>query len=490
MKKILVSITLILLCVLTVKTQWAIDSTTTNAVNMYAASTSTSAVFSNGTEWNIFNATTGSHSYGNLTISRSMIEVVSYGDKVYFGGGKYGSFADPLYTKTVNVYNNTTNTWSTLNLSTNREVGGAGAAGGKVLFAGGTGRVDIAGPVYMYNKVDIFDAVTGVRTTAKLSKARTNIAVGASGDKIVFAGGWYWDMMYSMLPANTVDIYNTTTGLWTKTNLSKKRENIGVAVVGNKIIFAGGTGMMGDLRNVDVYDVSTNTWQLSMLPVARSGMRSSVVGTKAYFAGGPTGAVNAVYIYNSVTNTWSTISMPTSLTGFSMSVINDKIYFAGGTIPGTSTYSNLVQVYDPATNSWSSQYLSIARTGAAAATVGLKGFFAGGTVVYGYPYPVNTNRVDIFTAPPRLNSNTVIDTNMDFTIFPNPIYTQFSIHISNVDVLPAYAEIFDMNGKLINAFEVTNETLIVNASQIPAGMYIISVTDSFEQSTIKKIIKK
>jgi hypothetical protein len=155
-----------------------------------------------------------------------MIEVVSYGDKVYFGGGKFGSFADPQYTKTVNVYNNATNTWTTLNMKTAREVGGAGAINNKIVFAGGTGRTDIAGPVYMYNKVDIFDATTGARTNGKLSKARTNIAVGAAVDKIVFAGGWYWDMMYSMLPSNNVDIYNTTTGIWTKTTLSAKRDNI------------------------------------------------------------------------------------------------------------------------------------------------------------------------------------------------------------------------------------------------------------------------
>lgn len=126
---------------------------------------------------------------------------------------------------------------------------------GKILFAGGTGRVDIAGPVYMYNKVDIFDAVTGAKSNGKLSKARSNIAVGSSGNKVVFAGGWYWDMMYSVLPSNNVDIYDASTGIWTKTTLSKKRENIGVATVGNKIIFAG-EQYNGRYENVDVYDVN------------------------------------------------------------------------------------------------------------------------------------------------------------------------------------------------------------------------------------------
>lgn len=489
MKSKMLMICLLVISAVAVNAQWAIDSTNTAGTGMYAASTSTRAVFSNGTEWNIFDATTGAHTYGNLTISRAMIQVVSYGDKVYFGGGKYGYFADPQYTKTVNVYDNATNTWSVLNLGTNREVGGAGAAGGKIVFAGGTGRTDIAGPVYMYNKVDIFDAVTGARTSAKISKGRSNIACGASGNKIVFAGGWYWDMMYNVLPANTVDIYDASTNTWTKTTLSSKRQDIGVAVVGNKIIFAGGQGNTGVTNKVDVYDVSTNTWVTSLMPTARYAMRSAVIGTNAYFAGNGVTVDNSVAVYNSLTNTWSSIYMPTTLQYFSMSVINNKLYFAGGTVPGTSTYSNLVQVYDPATNTWSNLNLSIARTGVAAATVGLKGFFAGGTIVYGYPVATATKRVDIYTAPPRMGDAVNETVSMNIELYPNPATTQININTDNSN-FPIRIEVYDLTGQLVNDFNIDNTSNAIDISRLEVGTYILIATDPANNRVVKKFIKQ
>lgn len=376
--------------------QWTIDSLGIAGLYPYSAATTSKAVFTNGSNWDIFDANTNLHTTGLLSFSRPQIRVVSYGEKVYLGGGKYGYFADPQYSKNVDVYNAATDSWTTLFLSKNREVGGAGAAGNKVVFAGGTGRTDIAGPVYIYATADIFDATTGARTTGKLSKARSNIAVGAAGNKIVFAGGWFWDMSYNRVPSNAVDIYDASTGIWTKTTLSQKREDLAVAVVGNKIVFAGGSSNIGTVKNVDVYDVSTDTWTTSMLPTARYAMKSAVVGTNAYFAGGAFDAIeNEIDIYNTVTNTWSTIYMPVSLSSFSMSVINDKIYFAGGYISSTAVYSDLVQVYDPATATWVSDNLSIGRIGIAALVCGNKGYFAGGTIAYGYPVAPTTKRVDI-----------------------------------------------------------------------------------------------
>ena len=421
-KKLLVLITAVSIAI-TAAAQWTIDSVNTSGLYPYRGATPGQAVFSNGTEWNVFDANTNVHTYGNLSVSRNYPAVVSYEDKVYLGGGKFGSFADPQYTNMVDVYNGITNSWSTLTLSKKRQVGGAGAAGNTIIFGGGLGRTDISGPVYMYATADIFDITTGTRTVGKLSKARSNIAVGASGNKIVFAGGWYWDMSYNVINSNAVDIYDVSTGTWTKTTLSIKRENMAVAVVGDEIIFAGGVTTNGSVvKNVDIYDASTNTWSTTNLPTARYGMKSVVVGTNAYFAGGAFDITeNEVDVYNTVANSWSTIYLPVSLSAFSMSVINDRIYFAGGYISATSTYTDLVQVYDPATSGWSTEYLSIPRKDVSALTVANKGYFAGGYTAYGYPVPPSTNRVDILsTSSPvaDFTSNiTVLDAGetVDFT---------------------------------------------------------------------------
>lgn len=389
------------LCIVMAATaQWTIDSVNTAGLYPYYGGTATNAVFSNGGQWDVFDAVSGAHTFGNFTISRALISTVSYQDKVYFAGGKYGYFADPVYTKNVDVFDAATNSWSILSLSKNRAVGASAAAVGKIIFGGGIGSPNVGTPTTIYNTVDIFDASTGTRTTAKLSKGRANIAAGASGNKVVFAGGWFWDFNYNVLTSNAIDIYDVATNVWTKSTLSVKRENIAVAVVGSKIIFAGGTGgtFGGAVNNVDVYDASTDTWTTTALPNARYSLKSAVIGNVAYFAGGAFDPVeNEVDLYNAVTGTWATIYMPTSLSSFSMTVINDKLYFAGGYISATAMYSDLVQIFDPATGTWSTQNLSLGRSSIGAVACGNKGYFAAGQIAYGYPLPVTTNRVDIYT---------------------------------------------------------------------------------------------
>jgi hypothetical protein len=185
-------------------------------------------------------------------------------------------------------------------------------------------------------------------------------------------------------------------------NTFKKRENISVTVVGDKIIFAGGTGgnFGGPVSDVDIYNVTTNAWSATNLPTARYSMKSVVIGTNAYFAGGAYDPVeNEVDIYNTVTNSWNTIYIPVALSGFSMTVINDKIYFAGGYISSTSSYSDLVQIYDPSTDLWTTQHLSVARNAIAAITCINKGFFAGGYDAYAYPVPAHPTGWIYFLLP-------------------------------------------------------------------------------------------
>ena len=222
---------------------------------MRTAGFATDAVFVTNS-WERYDAGADSWSNGLLSDPRIGIASAQAGTKAYFAGGKKGPFTDYVYVNSVDIYDDVTHTWSKTTLSTAREVGGAGTLGSKAFFAGGRSAIT------MLNTVDIFDATTGAKTRAKLSQARTDIAVGAAGTKIVFAGGWYWDFNFNTLLSNTVDIYDNSTGLWTKTRLSQKRQTINVASVGNKILFAGGLTSSGTgiSKNVDIYDVSTNTW--------------------------------------------------------------------------------------------------------------------------------------------------------------------------------------------------------------------------------------
>ena len=291
--------------------QWSVEYMSTPRYDMRTACFATGAVFVTSS-WERYDATNGVWSNGSLFDPRIGIAVGQAGTKAYFAGGKKGPFTDYVYVNSVDVYDDATHAWSRTTLSAAREVGGAGALGSKVFFAGGRSAIKVL------NTVDIFDATTGTKTKGKLSQARTDIAVGAAGNKIVFAGGWYWDFNFNVLLSNAADIYDSTTGLWTRAKLSQKRQAISVASVGNKILFAGGlisTGT-GISKTVDIYDVATNTWTTMSLSSPRYGATAAVVGSKAYFAGSANG-VSTVDVYDSASNSWSTLAMPYKLAAMS-----------------------------------------------------------------------------------------------------------------------------------------------------------------------------
>ncbi|MBI1193778.1 MAG: T9SS type A sorting domain-containing protein [Bacteroidetes bacterium] len=476
--------------------QWTADSLITPASSLYMAGVGTKAVVTDGTHWDLFNVQTGSHTSGVLSTPRTLITTLTAGKKAFFAGGKFGSFADPQYTKNVDVYNAGSNTWSTLMLSKNREVGGAGVLGNRVFFAGGTGRSDISGPVYLYNTIDIFNTATGARTSAKLSKARSNIAVGSAVNSIVFAGGWYWDVTYNRLSSNRVDIFNSSTGTWSTALLSKKRESISVAVIGDEVVFAGGSSnASGPVTNVDIYNASTNTWSTTSLLFANYGMLSAVIGEEAYFAGGLL-ASDVIQVYNTVTHSWNSFTLPVSLDDYTMTAINSKLYFAGGYDATTSSYSDFVQIYDPATGMWSFEYLSEARTLGGAIAVGPVGVFAGGINGYAYPNPIRSNRVDFYTAPllrtiPPENVEVGSYEDLAMVLHPNPCSTELQISISEkttasqVDVT-----IIDMAGRLVQLVQTSGGFVNIDVSGFPTGVYLVVARDDQNNVITSKLIKE
>lgn len=485
MKKTILIYTMMLVTLPAIS-QWAVDSLNSARANIPIAVFDNKLVFGSGTglNWDVFDLATNTHTSGLLSFNRTDIKFAQSSTNAYFGGGKYGPYTDPLYTKNVDIYNSTTNTWSVANLSLARLVGGAGSVGNKVFFAGGLGR-DFGGPVYIYNRVDIFNASTGLRTTAKLSKARSNIAVGSAADKILFAGGWFWDINYNIVETNVVDIYNNTTGLWSKALLSKKREEIGVAVVGNKILFAGGytsTGSSFAQKNVDIYDAVTNIWSTTNFSVGRYDMAIAVVGTKAYFAGGG-GADNSIEVYDVATGTWSNLTMPVSLKGYTATVIGDKIYYAGG-YDVVNRASSIVQVYNTTTRTWIIDGLSQPRYGISAVSIGNKAVFAGGYKDLSYPLLSTSNRIDIYNQSLfAANASSVVISNTKVAgIYPNPAKTY--IIITTGKTIPAQSElsIIDVNGNIKYKQFIRDITMQIKlpVNGLANGMYYYKINSGKE----------
>jgi hypothetical protein len=173
-----------------------------------------------------------------------------------------------------------------------------GAAGTKIVYAGGWKGVYCQMNYYKASSaVDIYDRNSHTWTTGQLSNDRGDIAVASLGNKIFFAGGVSWDNYQSLQWSGSydnVDIYDASNNTWSVAHLSKGRESICAVVIGNKVIFAGGTyftknslftNPVGNASDaVDIFDASTNTWSVAKLSVARTDISAVVIGTNVYFA--------------------------------------------------------------------------------------------------------------------------------------------------------------------------------------------------------------
>lgn len=489
------TIALCITCILFVAlhAQWIKDSLVTPRTAIPISAYGVKILFgcTNGNFWDVFDTKTKLHTSGTLSASRTDIVFTRNGSKSYFAGGKYGPFTDPLFVKNIDVYDASSNSWSLVNLSLARIVGGAGSVGTKVLFAGGQGR-DFGGPMYIYNRVDIFDVISGLRTTAKLSKARVNIAVGTAANKIVFAGGWFWDMSYNHVQSNVADIYDNTTGVWSKSFLSNKREEIGVGAVGNKILFAGGYSYANGFttyRNVDIYDAVNNTWNTTYLSIPRYGMAIAVVGSKVYFAGGA--ASNTIDVYDVSNSTWSFLTMPLFLRSFGAAVVGTTIYYAGG-VDSLDRLSDAVQVLNTTNNSWRIDRLSQPRYGVSSLGYNNMAIFAGG---YRDPYNSATpsNRIDIYLQP-KLNAFVVSSTNVqkqkiNFTVSPNPVSDHIQLVASGFGAGKKELSVMDAEGRILLRYSFLSGEFhdIIPVFFLKPGIYFCKIVTPDNVYTVKFI---
>ena len=206
---------------------------------------------------------------GTLAIPRDGITIGAAGTKIVFAGG----VPDGIPTNAVDIYDTVTHQWTTAKLSQPRIAMAAVSSGEKLLFAGGNwSEGDFAG---RYDNIDVYDAATNSWSVRPLTEARGGIAAAAIGSKVFFAGGGALDYYYTStsfcacIPlSDKVDIYDLSTGAWSRATLSEARYNSAAVVVGNKIYFAGGikdSGSGAPSDRIDIYDNTTQTWSTASL---------------------------------------------------------------------------------------------------------------------------------------------------------------------------------------------------------------------------------
>jgi hypothetical protein len=260
-----------------------------------------------------------------------------------------------------------------------------------------------------------------------LSTGRIGMVSAVAGSKIAFAGG-----MTEGSYSSRVDLYDTITKVWTTAELTKpERQGMAVAAVGNKILFAGGgDNDWGETTSrVDIYDVSHNSWSIAELSKGREYLAAATVGNKVFFAGGTSWETSssgystwvtsdAIDIYDNITNTWTTAALSESRSNLTATTAGSKIYFAGGFAgPLINNVSPVIDVFDANTNSWSASYLQQAKASHASVAMGDKIFWGAGIFNYFDPtiYPSNSVEIrDLNTGVsshvciiPKINPNAV-----------------------------------------------------------------------------------
>jgi hypothetical protein len=302
---------------------------------------------------------------GTLSQTRNVV-IGAAGNKILFAGGSGGQTGQ-CNSSRVDIYDINSNSWATSELSEARYGMGTAVLGNKIFFAGGYKAMNYPQcyigngwfPETRSSVIDIYDASSNTWATAQLSSRRAPCGA-AAGNKVLFAGGDFWDVA---IPSNAIDIYEATNYSQASSSLNEAKGFQQIATSGSKIYLAGGANQVSDCDNnviliykrIDIYDALSNTWSVDYLSEERAGMGAIGVNNKIYWAGGYVkntntycgfGATNSVEIRDLVTNTTSFDCLSEAKEQVTALLKDNKIIFWGGT-------NGRFDIYDLTTNSWS-----------------------------------------------------------------------------------------------------------------------------------------
>jgi hypothetical protein len=246
----------------------------------------------------LYNSATGQWTSATAPTMNVGAAIATVGTTAIFAGGLPGCTLlrclNPASDAVV-LFDSSRQQWSSARLAEPRTDAAATTVGSKALFAGGLTTGSVATDVRGSDVVDIYDAVAARWSTARLSQARSGLVAASVGTRALFASGAVDSGGPNARPSDVVDIYDAATGQWSTARLSQPRLSPAAAVVGTRVLFAGGlVGWWGgpDARAsdvVDIYDSATGQWSTAHLSQARTGLVSAVVGGQVLFAGGGIG---------------------------------------------------------------------------------------------------------------------------------------------------------------------------------------------------------
>jgi Kelch motif len=420
----------------------------------------------------------------NLTESKFYTQGAAVDDKALFIGGVKPGFAP---SNKVEIYDFVSQQWTLKSMQKARALAGVVVADTLVFIAGG---LNPQTNTY-FTEVEIYDTKNNTwKPVQHLSVGRASVAAVRSGQELWFAGGYVQPTATTYDFFDVIDVYNLQTGIWSVRNLSIPRYCSG-AMLGDKIMFAGGHGQDGPLTIVDIFDVPSQQWSTAQLSVPRFNTAITTAGNYLLIAGGNTfteDALNTVDIWDATTNSWSTaeLSAPRALIG-AATVCNTAIFAGGGNADWDTkfltTSSNQVDFFDASSGTWSQGALDQSRVAAFAASTE-EYFFMGG----GWSPEIEQllKSVEVYNCMP--SGLTDIGFNGgDMVIRENP--SSGSLNLRFDGELPTKIVVYNLIGTPVATYGVHSHEMQENLSFLATGTYLIRAVYEHGACLDKKWVK-
>jgi N-acetylneuraminic acid mutarotase len=143
----------------------------------------------------------------------------------------------------------------------------------------------------LVSETEVFDG-TAWRDVAAIPTPRDHLAAVTDGQYVYAVGG---RALSADANIAALERYDPATDVWDKLpDMPTARGGLGAALVGRRIVAAGGESVTGVFDTVESYDLDAGTWSaLPPMGVPRHGVAAVSVGSAIYTLGGATQATHA-----------------------------------------------------------------------------------------------------------------------------------------------------------------------------------------------------
>jgi hypothetical protein len=75
-------------------------------------------------------------------------------------------------------------------------------------------------------------------------------------------------------------------------------------------------------------------------------------------------------------------------------------------------------------------------------------------------------------------------------IYPNPVMTSFTIDIQHSGTSPVYMQLFDLNGRMVMAQQMSAPKEIYDVSELASGVYILKLREGEQKEKSWRMVKQ